>query len=165
MQNKRGQELSTTAIILIILGVLVLVILIVGFSLGWNRIAPWLSRDNVNQVVDACNTACTTKSVYDVCLRERDMTAEKVDYKGLTCNYIANYMERDTTKNFGITPCADLVCTSVEVLNRVIKPTTMTQTKIESFCTTGCNGASCAGKYIQAYYEAEKTLASHSCTA
>jgi hypothetical protein len=150
MQNKRGQELSTTAIILIILGVLILVILIVGFALGWNRIAPWLSRDNVNQVVDGCNTACTTKSVYDFCLRGRDMTAEKVDYKALTCNYVANQMQTDTGKNFGVVVCEDLLCANVVLLP-----------KSEVDLTTLCTGNS--GKYIQAYKETTKTLGSYSC--
>mgnify|MGYP001565122526 FL=1 len=150
MQNKRGQELSTTAIILIILGVLILVILIVGFSLGWSRIAPWLSKDNVNQVVDGCNTACTTKSVYDFCLRGRDMTAEKNEYKGLTCNYIANQMQTDTTKNFGVANCVDLTCTNVVLLP-----------KNEADITTLCTGNT--GKYIQVYKETAKTLGSYSC--
>lgn len=151
-ENRRGQELSTTAIILIILGVLVLVILIIGFSLGWNRIAPWLSKDNVNQVVDACNTACTSKSVYDFCFRGRDMTAEKAEYKALTCNYIANQMQTDTTKNFGIVNCVDLICTNVVLLpaNRVD-------------ITTLCTGNS--GKYIQAYNNNTYTLVSYSCPA
>lgn len=151
-ENRRGQELSTTAIILIILGVLVLVILILGFALGWNRIAPWLSRDNVNQVVDACNTACTTKSVYDFCLRGRDMTAEREEYKALTCNYIANKMQDDTGKNFGVAKCEDLVCTNVVLLP-----------KNEVDITTLCTGNT--DKYIQVYKESTKTLGSKSCTA
>ncbi len=153
MQNKRGQELSTTAIILIILGVLILVILIVGFSLGWGRIVPWLSKDNVNQVVDACNTACTTKSVYDFCLRGRDMTAEKVEYKGLTCNYIATQMQTDTTKNFGVTACEDLICTNVELLGA-------NKADITTLCVPNLYT-----KYIQAYNEDTKTLMSLSCAA
>jgi len=163
MQNKRGQELSTTAIILIILGVLVLVILIVGFALGWNRIAPWLSRDNVNQVVDSCNSACTTKSVYDFCLKGRDMTAEKVDYKALTCNYIANYMQRDTTKNFGVQKCIDLDCTTVEVLNKNMNVT--------DFITVGNPCSTHLNTYIQSFQDETNTknirnsLLSQSCPA
>jgi len=111
-ENRRGQELSTTAIILIILGVLVLVVLIVGFSLGWNRIAPWLSRDNVNQVVDACNNACTTKSVYDFCLRKREVIAEGDKYVSLTCNYMANKMKSDTQKDIGVS-CTEALCTNI----------------------------------------------------
>jgi hypothetical protein len=73
MQNKRGQGLSTNAIILIILGVLVLAVLIVGFTMGWKTIAPWLEKDNVENIVTSCGTACATLSVYDYCSRERDL--------------------------------------------------------------------------------------------
>ena len=65
MQNKRGQGLSTQAIILIVLGVAVLVIMIIGFTVGWDKIAPWLSRDNVDSIVTQCEVACSTQSVYD----------------------------------------------------------------------------------------------------
>ncbi|MDO8528867.1 MAG: hypothetical protein Q7S06_03175 [Nanoarchaeota archaeon] len=139
MQNKRGQELSTTAIILIILGVLVLVILIVGFALGWNRIAPWLSKDNINQVVDSCNSACTSQSVYDFCLRKREVIAESTTYTNFTCNYMQGQMETDLSKDFGIQSCAGMTCV-VQVLDMMATPITK---------EASCTGFS--GKYIQAY--------------
>lgn len=74
--NKRGQGLSTNAIILIILGVLVLAVLIVGFTMGWKTIAPWLEKDNVEQIVTSCGVACSTQSVYDYCSRERELKAD-----------------------------------------------------------------------------------------
>lgn len=160
MQNKRGQELSTTAIILIILGVLVLVLLIVGFSLGWSKIVPWLSKDNVNDIVNACNTACTTKSVYDFCLRARDMTEGGTDYKNLTCNYIANKMEGDTAKNFGVLQCADLTCTNVELLEKNLDFTKKSDSKNFDICLATDN----IGRYIQSYQSTKPfNLASLSC--
>jgi len=70
-KNQRGQGLSTSAIILIILGVIVLVILALGFILGWDNIAPWISGgdNNVDVVSQACQLACTTQSEYDFCSR------------------------------------------------------------------------------------------------
>ncbi|MCX8158928.1 MAG: hypothetical protein N3D20_01405 [Candidatus Pacearchaeota archaeon] len=38
MINKKGQEMSVTTLILIVLGVIVLVILVLGFSIGWDTI-------------------------------------------------------------------------------------------------------------------------------
>ena len=43
--NKRGQGLSTNAIILIVLGVVVLVVLIGGFTIGWGQMAPWIKTN------------------------------------------------------------------------------------------------------------------------
>ena len=42
MMNKKGQEMSVTAIILIILGLIVLVVLILGFTVGWSQIKEWI---------------------------------------------------------------------------------------------------------------------------
>ena len=53
--DKKGQELSTTTVILLILAVLVLVFLILGFSVGWSKINPFLSKSNVDSISDACN--------------------------------------------------------------------------------------------------------------
>jgi len=69
--DKRGQGLSTNAIILIILGVVVLAVLIIGFTMGWDTIAPWLSKDNVQNIVTSCETACVIQNVYDYCTSER----------------------------------------------------------------------------------------------
>jgi len=74
--DKRGQGLSTNAIVLIVLGVVVLVILIVGFTVGWKNLAPWLSADNVDTIKNQCSTACATNSVYDYCTKERELKVE-----------------------------------------------------------------------------------------
>lgn len=145
-KNRRGQELSTTAIILIILGVVVLVILILGFALGWDKIAPWISKDNVNQIVDACSNACTTKSTYDICLRKRDVIAEGTTYKNFTCYYMQEEMKSDLSKDFGVSACSGVDCSNVEFITTATLP-------LDSGTGGECTGHS--GKYIQ-YYEKEK---------
>ena len=65
MNNKRGQGLSTNAIILMVLGVIVLVILIAGFIVGWSKIAPFLSKNNVDTIANQCSASCATNSQYD----------------------------------------------------------------------------------------------------
>lgn len=107
MQNKRGQELSTSAIILIILGVIVLVVLIIGFVFGWQKIVPWVSIDNVNSIVTQCNSACFTRSDYDFCSRKRDLKVEGQVFKNMTCYYMAE------KQNYGITKCEDVSCTNI----------------------------------------------------
>lgn len=79
MINKRGQGLSTNAIVLIILAVVVLVLLIVGFTVGWAQFAPWLSSDNVDTIVQQCGIACSTARTYEFCSVKRTLTAEGKD--------------------------------------------------------------------------------------
>ena len=54
MKNKKAQEFSTNTIILIILGIVVLVVLIIGFSFGWEKVAPWLSQDKFTIYEQEC---------------------------------------------------------------------------------------------------------------
>lgn len=103
--NKRGQGLSTNAIILIVLGVFVLAILVVGFMVGWNRIAPWLSNENVDNVVNSCETACTSGNVFSYCSKVRNLNdGEKaID---ATCYALSRGDDFDA---YAIKPC-DLDC-------------------------------------------------------
>ena len=76
--NKKAQGLSTNAIILIVLGVIVLVVLVIGFMAGWDKIAPWIKpSNNVQTIVDACGMACSTNSVYDYCSVKRELRIEE----------------------------------------------------------------------------------------
>ena len=76
--NKRGQELSVTAIILIVIGVLVLVMLIIGFTVGWSKIIPWIQpSNNVKEIADSCKLACSTQNIYDYCTYKRTLHIEQ----------------------------------------------------------------------------------------
>jgi hypothetical protein len=75
LKNNRGQDLSTSTIILIILGIAVLVILIIGFTIGWTKVVPWLSSNNVDTIVNQCQAACTTSDTYGYCSMNRTLTA------------------------------------------------------------------------------------------
>ena len=74
--NKRAQGLSTNAIILIVLGVIILVLLIAGFTIGWANLLPFLSQDNVDTIVRQCETACASSAAFDYCVKERELIAE-----------------------------------------------------------------------------------------
>lgn len=109
MLNKRGQGLSTDAIILIVLGIVILVVLILGFTMGWSRLAPWLSSSNVDTIASACNVACSTSSTNDFCNVQRelkfsgkigDLETEKL----YTCSYLSNY------PSLGISECSSIKC-------------------------------------------------------
>jgi len=107
-RNKRGQGLSTNAIILIVLGVIVLGVLIFGFTLGFSKILPFISTGNeVSTVVTACTLSCETRSQYDFCEVKRTFTDEdKVEVKDKTCS---DLVKTPYTK-YGIQDCPAVTC-------------------------------------------------------
>ena len=106
MFNKRGQGLSTQAIILIVLGVFVLAILILGFTMGWKNIAPWLGGgDNVKTIVDACSVACGTQSQYDYCTVERELKDANDNEIKTTCDVLST-----SYPAYGVAECPSVTC-------------------------------------------------------
>jgi len=103
MKDKRGQGLSTNAIILIVLGVVVLAVMVIGFTLGWDKIAPWISTSNVDTIVTQCNVACSTNSVDSFCNLERDLKGASIPDGKYTCNDLIG-------KGIGVDSCS-ISCT------------------------------------------------------
>lgn len=102
--DKRAQGLSTNAIILIVLGVVVLVVLVIGFTLGWDKIAPWMgSSNNVDTIVQQCAVACSTNSVYGYCSMERTLTDEGGNEITASCNVLAGIDKLQST--YGVEEC------------------------------------------------------------
>ena len=101
--NKKAQGLSTNAIILIVLGVIVLVVLVVGFLAGWDKIASWIKpSNNVKTIVDACSMACSTNSVYDYCNVTREVKGvDALKAQKLPCKDLVN-------KSIGVVACPNL---------------------------------------------------------
>ena len=143
MDNKKGQGLSVNAIILIVLGMVVLVVMILGFALGWSKILPFLGTNNVKNVVQSCQTTCTTDSAYDFCLFKRDLK-EEVTLKDVTCNYISKNQTR-----YGVATCPGIPC------ENVILVTAVSDADLQSKCTGN------AGKTVQALIA--NTLVSKDC--
>ncbi len=112
--SKKAQGMSTNTIILLILGIVVLVVLILGFTMGWNKIAPWLSGNNVDTIATSCSAACSTSSAYDFCFAKKDLKAEDVKLKDVTCNYLS----REQT-SYGIAKCSAVPCDNVLIVNAV----------------------------------------------
>ena len=110
-KNSRGQELSTNAMILIILGIIVLVVLILGFTLGWSKIAPWISSNNVDTIVNACGVACSTNSQYDYCSVKRDLKDERGQKFTESCNTFAT---NAVYSSYGVKACTALSCPAPE---------------------------------------------------
>lgn len=138
MENKRGQGLSTSAIILIILGIFILVILILGFTIGWEKLNPFLPSNNVNSLKDACSLACTQNSVVDFCTINREFNMKKdtptglVSGKEYTCVQLADF-----ESELGIESCSNL-CISCKSVGGEIKLNTdcakpVTNTLVKGF--------------------------------
>ncbi|MBU2615755.1 MAG: hypothetical protein KKC19_01490 [Nanoarchaeota archaeon] len=107
LRDVRGQGLSVNAIILIILGITVLVVLILGFTIGWGRILPFVKTNNVQNVVTACDTACTTGAQFDYCQTLRNVNDGINDEFPATCNNLAN-SEDYKDRNYGVNKCPSL---------------------------------------------------------
>ena len=144
MQNKRGQGMSTNAIILIILGIVVLVVLILGFTLGWNKVAPWISSSNVDTIVASCEAACSTNGVYDYCVAGRDLKSSEGKLKDVTCNYLA-----EQQPVYGVDKCASIKCENVFIVQA------SDEDSLPNYCTE-------SGQVIQALIE--DTLYSYTCS-
>src|SRR3990167_3529052 len=109
LMNKRGQGLSVNAIILIILGLVILVMMIIGFTIGWSGIKFFVSKDNSDTIVTACNVACSTNSQNSFCDAKREMTKDGVTLKDVTCNYLAKKQPKYKVESCGSISCDNLV--------------------------------------------------------
>jgi len=111
-KNRRGQGLSTNAIILIILGVVVLVILALGFMMGWGKLFPFIPTDNIEAIKTSCASACSTRNIYGFCTQDRTLKAD--DLPGGVKEVVGNCSffssNTDYYPKYGIEPCNTIDC-------------------------------------------------------
>ncbi len=137
--------MSTNTIILLILGIVVLIVLVLGFTMGWNKITPWISGNNVDTIVSACEASCAVNGVYDFCIMGRSLKAEDMTLKEVTCNYLAN-----NQTIYGVNKCSSITCDNVIFVEAI------SVEDLPTFCTENDN------KVIQALIE--DTLESYTCS-
>ncbi len=68
--EKRGQELSIGTLVIIVIGVIVLVLLILGFSIGWENLfakVGIVSGNDLSAMVAACKVAVASDSKASFC--------------------------------------------------------------------------------------------------
>ncbi len=114
LMNKKGQGLSTNAIILIILGVIVLAVLAIGFFFGWQTLLPWIQQDNVDTIVSQCQTACSTRSTFAFCSQERTLRAGGEEVATETCLEFATNEEYAI---YDVGECPQITCPGEEEEN------------------------------------------------
>ena len=108
MINKKAQGMSISTIILLILGLVILVVLILGFTVGWKNIIPWLGGgNNLATVQSACTLACSKGAQYDFCTVKRDIRDGQHDEFQATCNDLAT-KPAYVSMNYGVSECPNL---------------------------------------------------------
>jgi len=105
--NKKAQGLSITAIILIILGIVVLVVVILGFTIGFGNFKEWFgSSDNIEQIVTQCSVACASGQKYSYCYDKRILKEKDEDDKeDVTCYTLAKM-----APEYGVETCHSISC-------------------------------------------------------
>ena len=75
--DKKAQNMSLTTILIMVLGVVVVVLLIWGFSVGWGNfwdtVNPFASKSNIDNIKSACALACSAGGASDYCSLVRDV--------------------------------------------------------------------------------------------
>ncbi len=118
--NKKGQELSVGTLILIVLGIVLLVLLILGFSLGWSnlweKINIFSSSTSLESVAQKCSLAATSNSLVSYC---ETFSQATVDGKKLYINCEYKKLNLDKTLTCSGTPRVETKC--VELLKEKFK--------------------------------------------
>jgi len=112
--DKKGQQMTLSTIIIIVLGILVLVMLIYGFTTGWSNFMKKIgiyseAENNVDAIRTQCDLACQSgKESYAYKTQEREVTANGTTFKA-TCAQLVegkNSMGGNfSVANLGIKSC------------------------------------------------------------
>ena len=129
-KNRKGQDVSPLPVIISIILLLgVAVVLILGFTKGWQTFAFWIPQNNVQTISTQCNIACSTQNTYDFCTLPRTLNdpAQKTtegngitafDKNGVlsvTCDDFsttntAKKAKVDLLTGYKIPPCSGMTC-------------------------------------------------------
>jgi hypothetical protein len=125
MNNKKGQEMSVATLVLIVIGIVVLVMLILGFSMGWQNLWAKVNifggGSNVETVIQSCKLAASSSSQFSYCS----------EFKQVTIDGKKQYIN-----------CADERVTGVE------NPLTCTGNEVKDYCASLAGGK--AGAALEA---------------
>jgi hypothetical protein len=108
MINKKAQGMSISTVILLILGLVILVVLILGFIMGFDKILPFINTgNNIETIQNACSTACATNSQYNFCSVKRTVKDGVNDKFDATCLELSANPIYDQ-RGYGIEDCPGL---------------------------------------------------------
>jgi len=110
MLNKRGADLIIV-IIWLVLGILVAVFLIWGFSTNWSMFSSLFGGNNVNIIATQCQTACATSDTYGFCSMQRTLKVtdlpDNEKEKSGSCDDFVGLKNKDG-ESYGIADCPGL---------------------------------------------------------
>ncbi len=115
MKNKKGQDLSTSTIILLVLGVIILVILIIGFSTGWSFFKNIILPTTVDTVIQDCSTACGTAQKYSFCSADRTLRVNEKKLEVKTSCYVLANLASFAEYNIQQCPAIDCALTCEQI--------------------------------------------------
>ena len=96
MENKKGQQMTLGTIIAIVLGLVVLVFLIYGFSTGWGNLWDKVTGlgggdVNVDTLSTSCTLACQQNNQYGFCNQTRSLVvAADQKNNSVTCQMMSD---------------------------------------------------------------------------
>ena len=138
--NKKGQGLSLTTIILIVLGLAVLVFLIFGFSKGWGSLWDTITQagggsSNVDDVKRGCELACSTQSEDAYCREVRRVNYGNKEWESGSCKIF----ETQGKPAIKLAGCPAVSCADVKLpdFKESKKPTTTTTAKCGDLTPAG----------------------------
>jgi len=96
--NKKGQELTIGTLILIVLGVIILVLLVIGFSVGWENIFKKFNifggGTDIESVVQSCKIALSSNAKYSFCSDFKKISVDgKVEYINCQDDRVASSLD------------------------------------------------------------------------
>ena len=139
--NKKGADIAIGTIVIIILALVVLVVIIYGFTVGWGNLFQNIvgfggGQVNVQTVISSCQVSCSTQSVYDYCSKKRNVV---FDEKGKGEVFTCEQLEKRT-------PSVGLSCDSID-------------------CSISESRGLCNGELITSACESKKDLGKANCEA
>lgn len=111
--------MSISTLVLIVLAIIVLVLIVIAATGGFSKVGDFFSnlgggKSNVQTVIQGCQVACQTGSVYDYCERLREVRLGKdetivgvVDKQRYTCSQLTGFNVQ------GLTACATISCATL----------------------------------------------------
>jgi len=87
--NKKGQQFSTTTLLVIVIGIIALIVVIIGFSQGWSFIFDKLGflPDDLNSAAVACKSYAGEGSLALSYCQYRELTIDG-QKQWVNCNHI-----------------------------------------------------------------------------
>lgn len=101
--------MSTSTIILLVLGLIVLAVLSIGFMSGWKAFQGESGKTNVDEIVEECQSTCSLNQKFSFCSAEKELRFAEEDIKiKASCAVFAN--EPSLKMKYGVRSCPRIDC-------------------------------------------------------